>query len=495
VNRTICAILLGALSLAPGAAARAQSNANEPQTWKMTVHAAALPRPALKYALVPDAADLSPGNAGPLYLMAMAAARRVPAPEFDADDLARKGLPPAESDDLLYYYASEVPLDKLPVGDVEAFLAPYRDAMRLFDVAARRQDCQWELRVREMGLDMPLSHLNDARHLANVASVRFRLQAARGQYAEAAQTARAIFQFGRDIGDEGMLVQGLVGVGVGAVGVERVRGMMERRDAPNLYWALARLPRPFADLGRNMQWERAQILSALPQLKKLRDDGGGGTAGEPFTADDWRGVINGIMSMTSGGAQRESRLEDVLRPAGAGAMMYPHAKHALIERGLSAEQVEAMPVPEVLGRYVAGEYDAWFDDMTKWASLPYWQGRSGMAAVEQAFARRTQSVSIGWMKLLMPSLSRAAFNFASLDRQVAALQTIEALRAYAAAHDGKLPATLEELATLDVPAPIDPTTGKPFAYTIEGNRATLESAAPPGESPRSGLRVEVTVVK
>jgi hypothetical protein len=68
---------------------------------------------------------------------------------------------------------------------------------------------------------------------------------------------------------------------------------------------------------------------------------------------------------------------------------------------------------------------------------------------------------------------------ARLERRIAALRCIEAVRMYAAAHDGKLPASLADIS--DVPIPIDPVTGKDFAYDVAGSAATLSAPPPAGE--------------
>jgi hypothetical protein len=94
---------------------------------------------------------------------------------------------------------------------------------------------------------------------------------------------------------------------------------------------------------------------------------------------------------------------------------------------------------------------------------------------------------------LIPSVHRACLTAVKLDRRVAALQTVEALRNYAAAHGGALPARLEELS--ETPAADDPSTGKPFVYRVAGNQVTLESPAPPGERAADAMRVEVTFVR
>jgi hypothetical protein len=77
------------------------------------------------------------------------------------------------------------------------------------------------------------------------------------------------------------------------------------------------------------------------------------------------------------------------------------------------------------------------------------------------------------------------------DARVAALQTIEALRHYAATHNVPLPATLADIADIEIPN--DPATQQPFPYKRRGTRAVLESPAPKGGTPRDAVRYEIVV--
>jgi hypothetical protein len=81
------------------------------------------------------------------------------------------------------------------------------------------------------------------------------------------------------------------------------------------------------------------------------------------------------------------------------------------------------------------------------------------------------------------------------DRKIASVRCIEAIRLYAAAHDGKLPGALSEIT--DVPIPIDPVTGKEFEYKVEEGKAMLSAPPPQGEKPISGnhLKYELTLAK
>ncbi len=59
-----------------------------------------------------------------------------------------------------------------------------------------------------------------------------------------------------------------------------------------------------------------------------------------------------------------------------------------------------------------------------------------------------------------------------VDREIAVLRTLEALRLHAAATNGQLPQRLTEIT--EVPVPDDPVTCKPFTFRRDGDKAFLE---------------------
>jgi tetratricopeptide (TPR) repeat protein len=73
-----------------------------------------------------------------------------------------------------------------------------------------------------------------------------------------------------------------------------------------------------------------------------------------------------------------------------------------------------------------------------------------------------------------------------LDRHVAALQCVEALRLYAGAHDGKFPDKLSDVTEVAVPE--DPISKKPFVYHRTGSKAALEAPAPNGATAKDAMR-------
>ena len=68
------------------------------------------------------------------------------------------------------------------------------------------------------------------------------------------------------------------------------------------------------------------------------------------------------------------------------------------------------------------------------------------------------------------------------------LRTCEALRIYAAAHDGQLPDRLSDIR--EVPIPVNPYDDQPLKYHRDGNRAILEAEHGPIAMP---WRYEITM--
>jgi tetratricopeptide (TPR) repeat protein len=80
-----------------------------------------------------------------------------------------------------------------------------------------------------------------------------------------------------------------------------------------------------------------------------------------------------------------------------------------------------------------------------------------------------------------------------LDRHLAILQCIEAMRLYIAAHEGRFPKQLSDITLVGVPD--DPVTGKPFIFSRTGSKAVLEGPAPKGELAKQAIRYELNLVE
>jgi len=81
----------------------------------------------------------------------------------------------------------------------------------------------------------------------------------------------------------------------------------------------------------------------------------------------------------------------------------------------------------------------------------------------------------------------------SLDNKVNALQVVEAIRHYAATHNGQLPQALSDISDIEIPN--DLISGKAFMYRQTTTRATLQSALPEGGEECYAVHYEIVLKK
>ncbi len=96
-----------------------------------------------------------------------------------------------------------------------------------------------------------------------------------------------------------------------------------------------------------------------------------------------------------------------------------------------------------------------------------------------------------FLRILEPAHERVRFLAKRFERDLRILQCLEAIRLYAAAHDGRLPQTLNQITGYTLPK--DPLNDQPFVYGVTGDGAILDGPAPKGEDARVGLRYEITI--
>jgi hypothetical protein len=128
------------------------------------------------------------------------------------------------------------------------------------------------------------------------------------------------------------------------------------------------------------------------------------------------------------------------------------------------------------------QYDRVYDQYLKWQNLPFWEAQPAMEKAAQEVKKLANSddePAIPLARAFLPAAEKVFAAHVRTDRRIAVLRCVEALRLYAAAHEGKFPASLDDIK--DAPIPDDPVTGKPFNYHAAGDRAFLSAAPFPGQ--------------
>lgn len=453
-----------AIAAEPAATSTAPATAPaKPTQVKLTIHAKAPAQPSLRYRLLPEIADRTPGNAAILYTL--------------AGEISSGNAPGGEEDDKVSKWL-DLPVDQIPREEADKVAGP-RGSMRYVELAARRDECHWDLPYRIEGFNTLLPHLSPMRQTARLLALRARLQIADGKYEEAAHTLQTGFSMGQDLNRDAFLVQILVAAGVDELMLRQVEFWASRPGAPNLYWALSDLPRPMCDIRAGLQHERAGTIDTLPHFRDA-------LAGR-LTEAQLGEMLNTLEQMKGNSGEGPAAKVEQIATVMA---MAPTARKYLSSIGYTERQLDAMTPTAAIGLYLAKEYDIGTQESFKFASLPYWQGGRLGAGREEELKRQTQNPL---MAVVMPATNRAVLTALQATRHVEELRAIEAIRAYAAAHGGQPPGRLADVT--DLPIPIDPVTGEPFAYTPRDGGFTLDAPIPPSGSARHGQHYDVTLEK
>lgn len=452
------------------------------QVVRMTVTPAAEPVPALRYRFVARDIDLKSGNAVPYYHRAIADLQpdlKRLREKFDEDAQLNKWYGTGED---------ATPIANLPLDKV-------REASQVIDrvynehlaYAFARRDCDWELGIDEIrGIELIsflLPEFQESREIARMLALRTRLAIAERRYDDAIETMQHQFRLGGDVANVPFLVCGLIGIAIDGIANGTLTELIANPDSPNMYWALAQLPQPPIDLRPAARFEldigsrifafidHAETTEHAPQewnrlyTQAMRDLGS--------LTGGWS--IHGVKG-ESNDPMEEARVGFIATGLALGG--YSHAKEWLVNHGMASNRVEKMAVGQVMAIYSERIYQQFADDFEKcwyvpFADMPKINERISQRFVDsQPFGTGKNREVLPIASMLMPAMQAARGAQVRLEREVAALRVIEALRMYAADHNRQWPKSLDEITA--VPVPLNPATGKPFVYRLDGKTAVLE---------------------
>jgi hypothetical protein len=353
------------------------------------------------------------------------------------------------------------------------------ERLEVIHIAARRQQCNWEMPYREQGISTLLPHLGPMRDVARSLAIQARAAINQRDFDEALRILQTGLGMSQHLNEDAVLVQQLVGAAITRIMLDRVDEIIGSRGSPNLYWSLAQLPRPIHDIRPTLGWERKVFSHIFPSYTEENL--------EALTAADFRkGVqtLNGVM----GGRPQGDEFGMVMIALKA----YPEAKRFLGERGMPADKVEALEPHQAIALAMSRGHREAIDELVKLHGLPFWQAQGEMKKVEKDFENSRMQQPWNPMLQLLPALSMANQRLVQVDRKIASLQLVEALRAHVATN-GRFPASLDDLK--DTPAPIDPMTGGAFKYELRGDIATIDCTYQDQGRPAQGWRYELAIAK
>jgi hypothetical protein len=457
--RTLLPLICLATCLAPAVA-------DEPAWTEIVVTPRRVPEPILDIELFPSDADRVRGNAAPILLRLtweqqptlMEQIRR--AGDYQGGTLAEFDLEK---------FRKEVPLVR------------YSELKR----AAYRTTAEWEYPLRETRdlHHVLLPDVQGLRAFGMMLSAHARADVKEGKVDDALEKIRVGFGVADQMGRTPFLIVKLVQNASQRLFLDRVEELQQVEAAPNLYWALTRLPRPLVELGTTADWETRFVVANVPDLLDLE---------RPRTREEWRRTGELLVKLLS---EFDSDWQARIREAGgkkqamAGYLKRARARLPEVSPEV-AERVPAMSDEEVGVRYFAARVLIENDRAVSVLHLPPAEGLPLLREFRQR--RAAWSEEEPELEIVVGNFVAGALPIWGAQRRVAALRIVAALRDHAARHEGELPATLDAIA--DLPIPVDPFTNRPFEYRVEDGVATLVGEPVTiDEKPEFGLRYRIRV--
>ena len=239
------AVFLMSLPLAPS------SPAGEVAPVRLTLQPMTASKPVMKYLLLPEVRELTPGNPVQWYLRSFAEQRGF---FFQKESVEWRAK-----------YRS-MPLAELRALKLQTYGG---SALTQADWGARLDTPDWTVldRVKTEGTALTQPELEPLWVLATSLQVRFRIEVAEAQFEEAIRSAKTMFALARHLGECPTMAANLLGVSVANLVLDTLEEMIGQPGCPNLYWAFTDLPCPLVDLRKGVQADRVMAAKELEDLQ------------------------------------------------------------------------------------------------------------------------------------------------------------------------------------------------------------------------------------
>lgn len=432
--------------------ARPLAAEEEPQPIQMVLHPRAIESPMLKYRLLPAEGELKPGDAAPILL-------RLPWERWQWMDQGFRTLDEWE----------KRPLDAPEWATSNGVLPEtiFSEMKR----AAFRRDAHWEFPIREV----PFYHilLPDVQGLRGflryglVARIRYHIS--RGEFDEARTGIVAGLADARHVSKTPFYVVQFNALAIHRAMFDVTGELISQAGSPNLYWALSTLSDSLIELDRAASLEGDAFAMTFPAANDLDS---------PRDAKEWRKMGDQLIDLLV-------QIDELPGNAALAPVVLDrwaqHAREELPELlGVSQEKVAAMSAEEAGIRWYLCRRRAVDQQAAAVVLLPPHETWPEFRFRKLRKEVRALNEKAGTTESGLFDPGAIYVSVWALKRKIQSLRIIEAVRDYLAAHDGKLPASLDEIK--DVSIPRDPMTEQPFEWRVDGKTAVLKGPPLPADA-------------
>ena len=446
----------------------------------ISVQPATEPVPALRIRFYPELWDLKPGQALLHYTRA-----QMLFSQHKREDQNRW----QSSEWLEGTGDGEIPTTEQIKAAIDG-LRPVFDELHELAIA---EDFRWDHRLRDIRGPQVYMYLlpdvQEIRTMARMLVLKTRYQLSVGEFDGAFSSITDGLRLAAFVGQGETLIQRLVGIAITSMMRDQITNAISQPGCPNLYWALATIPRPLIEISDSVLWELNNIPKVLPVLVDAETE----IWTEAEASRKWSAALEDLGILSGSGSVDDGDLRITL--AISSVAFVDRARDQLLARGYTKEKLEQLPGLQVILIEAAQELQRVGDDLGKAHLLPSDVAKPLLTKQDEKFQNwlrknRLSSVSAAIGGILYPAVAQAKEAETRTLMTYNRLMTLEAIRMHAAGHNGNLP---DSLADLDpVPALNDPYTGKPFGYDIEvikGKKTvTLTAAGPVSYKPLQTLK-------
>ena len=215
-----------------------------------------------------------------------------------------------------------------------------------------------------------LPEIQESRSLSRALQLRTRVAIAERDYGRAVDQIRMNYRLGQNVARSPFLVSSLVGIAEASIANAGVIELISAPDSPNLYWALAELPRPLVSIRESIRLE----MSLLPRIFPVI----GEADVAEHSADEWTRLLveaSESLNMLGGASSVAPKELRQLALTGMSLIVYPAAKQRLIASGMDSSEVERMAVGHVVARDALLESRRLSDEIEKSFYVSFPQSR------------------------------------------------------------------------------------------------------------------------
>ncbi len=439
--------------------------ANPSDFQSLVVSARAVEHPLQRYRLLPAEYELKDGNAAPILL-------RLP---WDEATYFSQVVP-------TFADYLDLPLDDPKVQQSgRVFYDRFYNELRR---AAFRRFAEWEYPIGEKPLaSIMLPDVQGGKQVLDRGlSVWIRYQLSQDNVSQALEGVKVGLANSRHYARTPFAITQLVCATINGHMIERLEEIVSNAGCPNLYWALSALPRPLIDLSASAQMEQRMLKDSLPILQDF----------SPFQShQDWQKVARRIVEIPH--EVKGSVLTDEVYLQTL-TVIADHAR-ANFDKWASDQSrpIDEMSDSEILVRWVTYFQDDVTQQIAAYMALEPPLAIQRLAILDKELAHFRGQAQIGTLFTMQGPL-HLYLSVYSRQRKIDALRIVEALRHYAANHDSLLPESLSDIS--DTPIPLDPLTGAPFEYTLNGDTASLTAAGiEVNDRVRGAINYRITIRK